>query len=160
MRPMVQRAGPARCRATAATRTAAFAALRVMAVCGVIAAVTYAAPAHADSCAKSRDLILSSGDLPQKPKTYQDLYKMCLDTLRLSNVKDAFILRAAAIAVIPKTDSVAATASTLGQFCTRYPRGMLHFVGRQELRQAASTAQAIRISPGASTPCQKITGSG
>jgi hypothetical protein len=119
-----------------------------------------ASPAHADSCAKTRDLILASGNLPQRPQIYRDLYKMCVETLALPNVKDAFVLKAGAIAAVPRVDSVGSTASTLAQFCTRFRRGTLHFVGHRELPQTASTAQAIKISPGASTPCEKITGRG
>ncbi len=116
--------------------------------------------ARADNCDKSRDYILASGDLPQKPQTYRDLSKMCRDTLQLSNVKEAFVLKAGAIAAVPKIDSVAATASTLSQFCTRFPKGTLRFVNRNELRQASNTAQAVRIGVGNATPCQKIVGGG
>ena len=69
--------------------------------------------ARADNCDKSRDYILASSDLPQKPQTYRDLSKMCRDTLLLSNVKEAFVLKAGAIAAVPKIDSVSATAGTL-----------------------------------------------
>ena len=113
--------------------------------------------AHADSCDKSRDYILASGDLPQKPEAYRDLSKMCRETLLLSNVKDAFLLKAGAVAVVPRTDSVSATASTLSQFCSRFPKGTLHFVSRSERRQAADTARAVRIGVGNTTPCKKIT---
>jgi hypothetical protein len=116
--------------------------------------------ARADSCDKSRDYILASSDLPQKPQTYRDLSNMCRDTLLLSNVKEAFVLKAGAVAAVPKIDSVSATASTLSQFCTRFPKGTLRFVNRNELRQAANTAQAIRIGVGNATPCQKIVGGG
>jgi len=51
--------------------------------------------------------------LPQRPKVYQDLFKNCLDTLQMSNVKDAFVLKAGAIAVIPKIDGVAATQENI-----------------------------------------------
>jgi len=116
--------------------------------------------ARADNCDKSRDYILASSDLPQKPQTYRDLSKMCRDTLLLSNVKEAFVLKAGAVAAIPKIDNVSATASTLSQFCTRFPKGTLRFVNRNELRQAANTAQAVRIGVGNATPCQKIVGGG
>jgi hypothetical protein len=117
-------------------------------------------PAYADSCAKSRDYILESGaDLLQKPQVYQDLFKDCLETLQLSNVKDAFILQGGAIAVVPRNDSVSSTASTLAQFCTRFPKGDLHFIGRKLQSQAASVSRAVRLST-ASTPCSKISGGG
>jgi hypothetical protein len=116
--------------------------------------------AWADSCGKSRDYILeNASDLPQKPEVYRGLFKDCLETLQLSNVKDAFILQTGAIAVIPRNDSVSATASTLAQFCTRFPNGNLHFIGRKIQAQAASISRAVRLST-ASTPCQKISGGG
>ncbi|MDB5599789.1 MAG: hypothetical protein JWN71_1833 [Xanthobacteraceae bacterium] len=116
--------------------------------------------AQADSCGKSRDYILeNASDLPQKPQVYQQLFKNCLETLQLSNVKDAFILQTGAIAVIPRNDSLSATASTLAQFCTRFPKGNLHFIGRKVQAQAASISRAVRLST-QSTPCQKISGGG
>jgi hypothetical protein len=122
--------------------------------------VVLAGTAHADSCGKSRDYILeNAAELPQKPQVYQELFKDCLETLQLSNVKDAFILQAGAIAVIPRNDSVSATASTLAQFCTRFPRGNLHFIGRKIQAQAASISRAVRLST-QSTPCEKISGGG
>lgn len=106
-----------------------------------------AGTARADSCAKSRDYILeNAADLPQKPQAYQELFKNCLETLQLSNVKDAFILQVGAIAIIPRNDSVSATASTLAQFCTRFPKGNLHFIGRKVQPQAASISRAVRLS--------------
>ena len=88
----------------------------------MVAALLLPSPARAESCSRSRDYIFanSSGELPQKPKVYQDLFKNCLDTLLMSNVKDAFILKGGAIAVIPKDDGVTATTTTLAQFCGRF----------------------------------------
>ena len=131
-------------------------------VLGVLAFVIVAVPARADSCGKSRDYILSNatGDLPQKPQVYQDLFKSCIDTLAMSNVKDAFVLKAGAIAVIPKNDGVAATASTLAQFCARFRRGTLRFVARRELADAANVARAVEMSVAGVASCRRITGSG
>jgi hypothetical protein len=132
------------------------------AACGIavafIALAVLSAPAHADGCAKTRDYILRSGQLPQRAENYKDLFKMCLEALLLPTVKDAFILREGAVAIVPRTDRIALTATTLAQFCARFPRGTLHFVTRQELARAANTAQAVRIPRGTSTPCQKISG--
>ena len=89
----------------------------------VIVTAAVAAPALAESCTRSRDFLADASDLPQKPQVYQELYRTCIETLQLSNVKDAFILKAGAIAVVPNRDTVPATASTLAQFCGRYPRG-------------------------------------
>jgi len=118
--------------------------------------------ARAESCSRSRDYILnnSSSDLPQKAQTYQNLFKNCLDTLQMSNVKDAFVLKAGAVAVIPKDDSVTATANTLAQFCGRFRRGMLRFVTRRELPEAANISRAIELSTTQATHCQRINGDG
>lgn len=128
----------------------------------LLACVVVASPAQAESCSKSRDYILlnSAGDLPQKPKVYQDLFKSCLDTLQMSNVKDAFVLKAGAIAVIPKNDGIAATANTLAQFCTRFRAGTLRFIARRELSDAANIARVVDMSVSGATSCRRITGSG
>ena len=133
----------------------------VWAISAAIAAVVLAPPARAESCSKSRDYIFanSSGELPQKPKVYQDLFKSCLDTLPMSNVKDAFILKGGAIAVIPKDDGVTATTSTLAQFCGRFRGGNLRFVTRRELPEASNIARAVQLSSAGSISCRKITGS-
>src|SRR5262249_10130124 len=126
----------------------------------LFAAVLGAGAARADNCDKSLDAILAQSDLPQKAQTYRDLAKMCRQALQLSNVKETFVLKAGGSAVVPKQDSVSATANTLAQFCTRFPHGTVHFVNRFEKRQAASMPQAVRIGLGRSTPCQKIVGGG
>jgi hypothetical protein len=130
-------------------------------VSAVLALVVLAAPAGAESCTKSRDYIFmeSSGDLPQKSKVYQDLVKNCLDTLLMANVKDAFILKGGAIAVIPKDDGVTATTNTLAQFCGRFRGGSLRFIARRELPEASNMARAVRLSSTGSISCRKITGS-
>lgn len=116
--------------------------------------------AHAESCTKSRDYLLGNlgGDLTQSPQAYQNLFKTCLATVKMSNVKDAFILKDGGIAVIPKQDNVAATAATLSAFCDAYPRGTLRFLNRKDLLQAPSVTNIVRISSTASTPCRKIKG--
>jgi hypothetical protein len=128
----------------------------------LLACVVVAHPVQAESCSKSRDYILlnSAGDLPQRPKVYQDLFKSCLDTLQLSNVKDAFVLKAGAIAVIPKNDGVSATAGTLAQFCTRFRAGTLRFITRKELTDAVNIARVVELSVSGATSCRRITGSG
>lgn len=116
--------------------------------------------AQAASCGKSRDYLLGdlAGDLPEPPQAYQDLFKMCMATTAMSNVKDAFILKDGGIAVTVKQDSVAATAGTLSTFCTAYPRGTLRFITRKELPQAKSIGQVVLMSSTSSTPCRKIMG--
>jgi hypothetical protein len=118
------------------------------------------APAAAESCSKSRDYLLSgSAELSQPPQRYRELYRACMNTLELSNVQDAFILQAGAIAVIPRRDDIAGTASTLAQFCERYPRGILHFIGRRQLPQTATVSKAVRM-PARPHSCQQIKGGG
>jgi hypothetical protein len=128
----------------------------------LLACIVAASPVRAESCSKSRDYILlnSAGDLPQKPKVYQDLFKSCLDTLQMSNVKDAFVLKTGAIAVIPKNDGIAATAGTLAQFCTRFRAGTLRFIARNELSDAANIARVVDLSVSGATSCRRITGNG
>lgn len=121
--------------------------------------VGLAGTAQAESCSKSRDYILANAtDLPLKPQVYRELFRTCLATLEMSNVKDAFVLKGGAIAVIPRRDTVAGTASTLAQFCTRFPKGTLHFVGRKDIATVANLGRAVAFGSASPTPCQKITG--
>ena len=115
---------------------------------------------QAESCTRSREYILTdnAGELPRQPASYQTLFKVCLDTLMLPNVRDAFILKDGGIAVVPRIDEVGATASTLAQFCTRYPQGTLRFITRGELPMTANIGRAVQISSGGATSCRKITG--
>ena len=119
------------------------------------------ATAHAEGCTRSREYILTDTgtELPRQPSAYQQLFKVCLDTLMLSNVRDAFILRDGAIAIVPKIDDVAATADTLAQFCRRYPNGVARFITRGELPLIASMGRAVDISSGSATSCARIVGS-
>jgi len=119
-------------------------------------------PAAADNCSASYEYIRDSGanDLPQPLRAYRSLLQMCMDTLSLSNVKDAFILKSGAIAVVPRTDGMAATAGTLAQFCERFPRGTLHVIGRDELPQTKRIARAVGLSSAHATPCREISGGG
>jgi hypothetical protein len=118
--------------------------------------------ARAESCTKSRDYILTnSSDLPQKPKIYQSLFRDCLDTITLSNVQDAYILKKGAIAVLPRRDTISATASTLAQFCERFPRGTLHFIGQKDRAKIANNiSRVVDWSSSHSTSCQQIKGGG
>jgi hypothetical protein len=117
--------------------------------------------AHAESCGKSRDYILASAmDLPRPARVYNDLYKSCLEALQMSNVKDAFVLAVGAVAVLPRNDNIEATAGTLAQFCTRFPRYTLRFIGKREARFAKDVTQVVQLGTSASTPCQKVTGNG
>jgi hypothetical protein len=126
----------------------------------VILLLLVATPACADSCDKSRTYLLGGlgGELMRPPKEYDNLFKQCLATAGMANVKDAYVLRDGGIAVIPKQDTVAATAATLSQFCDAYPRATLHFLTRRELTEDKSLADIVRISSTSSTSCPKIKG--
>jgi hypothetical protein len=119
-----------------------------------------ASSARAESCGESRDYLLSDlgGELTMPPQAYADLFKECLATAAMSNVKQAFILRDGAIAVLPKQNNVAATAATLSQFCDTYPRATLHFLTEKEQHDIGSIGIIVRIKSTSSTPCQKIKG--
>ena len=121
----------------------------------------HVAAAHANSCDRSLDYILTnaSEDM-RRPQVYRQLYKSCQQALQFSNVRDAFVLRDGAIAVLPRNDSVPATAGTLAQFCTRFPRLTLRFITPRERRLARNIARVVQLSSSQSTPCQKISGSG
>ncbi len=97
-------------------------------------------------------------ELPRQPSAYQLLFKVCLNTLTMSNVRDAFILRDGAIAIVPMIDNVTATAGTLAQFCRRYPTGVARFITRGELPLIASMGRAVDISSGSATSCARIVG--
>ena len=117
-------------------------------------------PGRAETCTRSREYILSDtgGELPRQPSAYQQLFRICLDTLTMQNVRDAFILRDGAIAVVPRIDDARTTANTLAQFCQRYPGATLRFITRGELPIIASLGRAVDISSGSATSCRKITG--
>ena len=136
--------------------------MRTILTLALAAALLAADPprANAESCTRSREYILTdnAGELPRQPASYQTLFKVCLDTLMLPNVRDAFILKDGGIAVVPRIDEVGATASTLAQFCTRYPQGTLRFITRGELPMTANIGRAVQISSGGATSCRKITG--
>ena len=117
-----------------------------------------AGPAFADSCEKSRDYILGglAGDLPKPGTTYQDLFKVCQEVLSLPNVKDAYVLKAGAIAVDPKRNTVAATAATLAQFCERFPQRLIRFLTPLEQRQARTVGLVVLMTGGKATSCAKL----
>jgi hypothetical protein len=131
------------------------------AACGCIFGL-HAGAALADNCERSRDYILSgaSGELLQKAQSYRALYKSCRHALELPNVKDAFILRSGAIAVLPRNDTVSATAVTLANFCRQYPRQTLRFITRQESQLVNNLARVVRLGTAQTTTCEKITGGG
>lgn len=92
------------------------------------------------------------------PQAYQNLFKVCLATAAMTNVKDAFILKDGGIGVVPKQDSVAATAGTLSSFCNAYPRGTLRFITRKDQKLGLSVSHVVKLSSTSSTPCKVIKG--
>ncbi|MGB5901958.1 MAG: hypothetical protein WBF99_14485 [Xanthobacteraceae bacterium] len=123
-------------------------------------AMLNATAAHAESCTKSRDYLLggSAGNLPGPADTYRNLFKVCLNTISMPNVKDAFVLRDGGIAAIPKQDTVSATAITLSRFCDTYPRATLRFLGRKDLQQGVGVGRIVQMSSTGSTSCPQIKG--
>lgn len=116
-------------------------------------------PAYADNnCDKSREYLLDGlgGELLLKPIEYDNLFKRCLETAAMSNVRDAYILMDGGIAVVPKQDEVAATAATLSQFCDEFPRATLHFLTKPELTKNKSLGDIVRIPSTSSSSCAKI----
>ena len=92
------------------------------------------------------------------PQAYNDLFKICSAAASMSNVKDAYILKDGGIAVVPKQDSIPATAATLSQFCDSYPRATLRFLTRKEMQSTKTVGGIVQMSSGSATPCQKIKG--
>ncbi|HEY0850927.1 MAG TPA: hypothetical protein VGD96_13480 [Bradyrhizobium sp.] len=132
----------------------------LLATAALLTFATVAARADNENCRKSREYLLETpgGDLTLPPETYNNLFKICVATAAMPNVKDAYILRDGGIAVIPKQDSVSATAATLAQFCDAYPHGVLRFITRKEKLTIRSVADIARMSSSSTTPCKKIKG--
>lgn len=118
------------------------------------------ANARAENCSKSREYLLGGmvGDLAMPPQAYEDLFKTCMATSAMANVKDAYILKDGGIAIASKNDSISATASTLSQFCNSYPRATLRFLTRKEISQLKSLVDIIRTTSSSATSCRKIKG--
>ncbi|WP_249127376.1 hypothetical protein [Bradyrhizobium lablabi] len=119
-----------------------------------------AARAESENCRRSREYLLQNlaGDLTLPPQAYNDLFKICSAAVAMSNIKDAYILKDGGIAVVPKQDSVPATAATLSQFCDSYPRATLRFLTRKEMQSTKTIGGIVQMSSGSATPCKKIKG--
>jgi hypothetical protein len=117
-------------------------------------------PACAENCGKSREYLLGGlgGDLALPPQAYENSFKICIAASAMANVKDAYILNDGGIAVIPKQDTVAATAATLSQFCDGNPKATLRFLTRKDVLFANTLGSIVRMSSTSSTSCQKIKG--
>ena len=122
--------------------------------------LTASTAAQAENCSKSREYLLGSmaGELPMPAQSYETVFKTCMAASAMSNVKDAYMLKDGGIAVVPKQDSVSATAATLAQFCNAFPRATLRFINRRELALSKSTLAIVRMSSGSATSCKKIKG--
>lgn len=119
-----------------------------------------AGAAQAENCGRSLDYILdgSAGDLPRPPMAYRGLLEVCTQTLKMSNVKDAYVLKDGGIAVIPKDYSVAATAGTLAEFCEANPRKTLRFLSKKETKKGLTTGLVVSLSSDGFASCQQIRG--
>ena len=126
----------------------------------VLLALAASTAAQAENCGKSREYLLGSmaGELPMPAQSYETVFKTCMAASAMSNVKDAFMLKDGGIAVVPKQDSISATAATLSQFCNAYPRATLRFITRKEQALSKSTLAIVRMSSGSATSCKKIKG--
>jgi len=130
---------------------------------GLIALTAFvltAGVAQASSCNKSREYLLGglAGDLQMTPQTYDGLFKVCEATAIMPSVQDAFILKDGGIGVIPKQDTISATAATLSRFCDANPRATLRFISKKDLMRAKSTSQIVGLSSTGVTSCKKIKG--
>ena len=126
----------------------------------ILLMLTVTTAAQAENCGKSREYLLGSmaGELPMPAQSYETVFKTCMAASAMSNVKDAFMLKDGGIAVVPKQDSISATAATLSQFCNAYPRATLRFITRKEQALSKSTLAIVRMSSGSATSCKKIKG--
>ena len=122
--------------------------------------LVFATAAQASSCNKSREYLLGglAGDLQMTPQTYDSLFRVCETTALMPNVQDAFILKDGGIGVIPKQDTIPATAATLSRFCDANPRATLRFISKKDLMLAKSTSQIVSLSSTGTTTCKKIKG--
>jgi hypothetical protein len=81
-----------------------------------------------------------------------------METLTLPNVKDAYILKAGLIAIDPRRNTVMATASTLAQFCRRFPRGTARIFTPAEQRQARTVGLVVMMPALDAKSCQAMRG--
>jgi hypothetical protein len=132
--------------------------LAVLAAATALLAGSTQGATAADSCARSRDYILEglAGELTRPSRTYQELFRICMETLTLPNVKDAYILKAGLIAIDPQRNTVMATASTLAQFCRRFPHASARIFTPAEQRQAKTIGLVVMMPALTTKSCQAI----
>ncbi|MBY0380673.1 MAG: hypothetical protein K2W78_01970 [Xanthobacteraceae bacterium] len=109
---------------------------------------------------KSREYLFGglAGTLPMPSAAYTDRIKTCQAAAAMPNVKDAYILRDGGIAVVPKQNTISATAATLSQFCDTYPTSTLRFLSQKDLLLNRSLPDIVRISSTSATTCKKVKG--
>lgn len=114
----------------------------------------------ASGCAKSRDYILEgmAGALTKPARLYQDLFKVCLQTLDLPNVKDAYVLKAGLIAIEPRQNTLMAAAATLTQFCRRFPRSTARVFTPGEQREARTIGLTVLMPSLSAKSCPTMRG--
>jgi hypothetical protein len=119
-----------------------------------------AGPALAESCSKSREYILDglAGDLLEPATRYQELFKICAQTLTLGNVKDAYLLKDGGIAILPARNTMVATAETLSQFCQLFPQSVVRFLTSSGQSRALTIGYVVMMSSRGVTTCKEIRG--
>ena len=129
-------------------------------ISALLLALSFVAPASAESCVASREYILDglAGDLPAPAGRYQDTFKACMAALVMPNVRDAYVLKDGGIAIVPTTNSVAATAETLAEFCHEFPNDVAKIMTPREQHFATSVGVAVMLSSRAVTSCREIVG--
>jgi len=133
---------------------------RLVLVAMMLLTINVTGASAADSCAKSRDYILEgmAGALTRPARSYQNLFKVCLQTLTLPNVKDAYVLKAGLIAIDPRRNTTMATASTLAQFCRQFPHSTARIFTPGEQRQAKTVGLVVMMPALTARSCQAIRG--
>jgi len=122
--------------------------------------VGLANPVSAESCSKSREYILDglAGDLAQSAGNYRELFKVCMQALAISNVKDAYVLKDGGIAIAARSNTLAATAQTLAQFCQQSPKSVARFLTPREQRNSPTVGVVVMMSSRGATSCKEISG--
>jgi len=127
---------------------------------GAVLALGSGSAVASDGCAKSRDYILQgmAGALTKPARLYQDLFKVCLQTLELPNVRDAYVLKAGLIAIEPRQNTLTAAAATLTQFCRHFPRSTARVFTPGEQRQAKTIGLTVLMPALSAKSCQTMRG--
>ena len=117
-------------------------------------------PAAAENCSKSREYILDglAGDLAQSAANYRDLFKICMQTLAIANVKDAYVLKDGGIAIAATRNTLASTSETLSQFCQQFPKSVARFLTAREQRNNPTVGVVVMLSSRGATTCKEIRG--